>query len=99
WSLVVHANSAGSATFAPSLDTTPGNESTVYLDTLGEGAILFNQGTITIAGPSSVSIADQSILEGTAGLSSMVFSVSLAAPATQVVTVNYNTLNGTATAA
>ena len=46
-----------------------------------------------------LTIADVSVLEGTGGASSAVFTVTLAPASSQNVTVNYTTVNGTATRA
>lgn len=46
---------------------------------------------------STVAIGDVSVLEGNAGMTSFIFTVSLSAPSVQTVRVNYLTANGTAT--
>jgi hypothetical protein len=51
-----------------------------------------------VAAPGVVSIADVSATEGDAGSSSALLTVSLSSPATQPVTVQFATANGTATA-
>jgi chitinase len=57
-------------------------------------------GTITPppSPPPSISIADVSISEGNSGTKNAVFTVTLSAPATSTVTVNYATRDGSATA-
>ena len=57
--------------------------------------------TFTAAGgpmAPSITIGDRSIAEGNAGTSNAVVTLSLSAPSTSSVTVNYATANGTATA-
>jgi hypothetical protein len=46
----------------------------------------------------TVSIGDATVTEGDAGSTNAVFTVSLSAPASNAVTVNFTTVNGTATA-
>ena len=53
---------------------------------------------IVTVGPSGVSIADTSVVEGSTGTTNAVFSLTLNAPSAQTVTVTYNTANGTALA-
>src|SRR5207247_10643981 len=52
----------------------------------------------TITGKPSLSIANASVIEGNGGCNTtpMPFTVTLSAPSSQAVTVNYQTLNGTA---
>jgi subtilisin family serine protease len=53
--------------------------------------------TITVAPPSTLTIADASIAEGNSGTTNMSFTVTLSPPnASQTVTVNYGTGSGTA---
>ncbi|MEO8216430.1 MAG: Calx-beta domain-containing protein [Acidobacteriota bacterium] len=60
----------------------------------GQGA-----GTITDDDPiPGISIAGTSVTEGNGGTTNMVFAVSLTNPSQQIITVNYATSNGTATA-
>lgn len=58
--------------------------------------------TATITNPAStlptLSIADQTVQEATSGTTNAVFTVTLSAAASQNVTVNYTTANGTAVA-
>ena len=61
-------------------------------DTQGVGTILNDD-----AAPPSVSINDVSLAEGNTGTTNFVFTVSLSAPSSQIVTVSYSTANGTAT--
>jgi hypothetical protein len=49
-------------------------------------------------GTPSVSIGDATVTEGNAGTTSAVFTVTLSAPASEPVTVNFTTSNGTASA-
>lgn len=48
--------------------------------------------------PASLSVGDVAIMEGVSGTQSAAVIVSLSAPSTKTVTVNYNTANGTALA-
>ena len=48
--------------------------------------------------PTNISIGDVSVTEGNSGFTGTTFTVSLSAPSTLQVTVNYATANGTATA-
>jgi hypothetical protein len=56
--------------------------------------------TITVIVPvvPEISIADASVLEGNSGTTPLVFTVRLSAPSTTPVSMNYQTLNGTASA-
>jgi VCBS repeat-containing protein len=92
----------GTLTFTPATGATGTARVTVQLRDSGgtaNGGIdtsapqTFN---VTILGPPSVSIADAGMLEGNAGTTPMVFTVTLSGPTTQPVTVSYQTLNGTA---
>lgn len=58
----------------------------------------FDAGADTGPGIISLSIADVTVAEGNAGITSAMFVVTLSAPATKVVTVQYATSDGTATA-
>jgi Calx-beta domain/SdrD B-like domain/Dockerin type I domain len=99
WSIVVHADSAGTAVFAPSFDTDSSHDTTMYPDVLlNDGDILFNQASVTVTGPATVSVGDVTALEGNSGQTPFVFTVSLGAAATQSVVVGYATQSGTATA-
>jgi uncharacterized protein YndB with AHSA1/START domain len=99
WSIVVHADSAGVANFAPSFDSTPGHDTTVHPDVLlNDGDIQFNQASVTILGAASVSVSDVAALEGNSGQTPFVFTVSLSSAATQSVVVGFSTQDGTATA-
>jgi hypothetical protein len=53
--------------------------------------------TVSIPVKPSLSIADTSVAEGNSGTRAMVFAVTLTAASAVPVTVNYATLNGTAT--
>ena len=48
--------------------------------------------------PASLSVSDVTLIEGNAGTQNAVVTVSLSAPSTKTVTVNYSTANGTASA-
>ncbi len=74
--------------FAISL-TNPVNVS--LTDDLGIGTILNDDN------PPSITIDDRSVIEGNAGNSTTVFSVTLSAPSYQVITVDYQTVDSTAT--
>jgi len=52
--------------------------------------------TVQSAGPPKLSISDSSVIEGNTGLTPMVFTVTLSSAAALPVTVNYQTLSGTA---
>ncbi len=62
---------------------------------LADGAAL---ATITDDDQAAISIADVTVGEGDSGSTAALFSVSLASPAGQTVTVRYSTADGTATA-
>ncbi|RIK82793.1 MAG: hypothetical protein DCC68_05345 [Planctomycetota bacterium] len=55
-------------------------------------------GTITNDDTPSISIADQSLVEGSSGTTNMVFTLTMSAPMDVPVTVQATTANGTATA-
>ena len=73
----------------------------VNLSTAVNATIADAQGVCTIndddASP-AISINDVTVLEGASGTDDAFFTVTLSAPSGQVVTVNYATANGTATA-
>src|SRR5207248_1017355 len=74
----------------------------VTLSNPGGGAVIGRQtGTATIRNDDAnkLSVSNASVIEGDAGTSALVFTVSLAEPANQPVTVVVNTADGTATAA
>jgi hypothetical protein len=52
--------------------------------------------TVQSSGPPKISIADSSVVEGNSGTTPMVFTVTLSSPSAVTVTVNYQTLAGTA---
>jgi probable HAF family extracellular repeat protein len=54
--------------------------------------------TPTVAGTPTVSIGDVTVTEGNAGTTDAVFTVTLSAPASEEVTINFATANGTASA-
>ncbi|MFN8531109.1 MAG: Calx-beta domain-containing protein [Anaerolineae bacterium] len=62
---------------------------------LGGGA----SGTVTIADAPTLSINNVSLSEGNSGTTSFIFTVSLSAPATQIVSFDYATTDNTATTA
>lgn len=100
WTIVVHASSPGTAHFLSSFDTTPANETTLYPDVLlGDADIQFNDAAITILGPASILVADQAQFEGDSGQTPMVFTVSLSSASSEVVTVEFNIEDDTATTA
>jgi hypothetical protein len=88
-------------TFDAFFDSNPDHESSFINppDVLLESEILFGDFTLQIVGPMAISVADQEVFEGDSGQAPMVFSVSLASPAAEVVTVQYTTANGSATTA
>ena len=86
-------------------DTVVEPNETFYLSlaTPTGATILDGQGTGTItnddtAAASSLSIGNATVTEGNSGSTNAVFTVTLAPAASQTVTVNYATANGTATA-
>lgn len=79
----------------------PNEQFTVALSSPTEGASLGDatgQVTITDDDNPTVSISDESVAEGDTGTSEASFLVTLSAPTSKTVTVNYATGNGTATA-
>lgn len=56
-------------------------------------------GTATIGAndPPTISVSNQTIVEGNAGTTQMIFTVNLSGASTQPITVSYSTSNGTAT--
>ncbi|NTU81547.1 MAG: hypothetical protein HGA45_19555 [Chloroflexales bacterium] len=73
----------------------------VNLSFSNNGTIGDGQGVGTILdddAPPSITIGNATITEGTGGTTSAIFSVNLSAPSGQTVTVNFNSLNGTASA-
>lgn len=54
--------------------------------------------TPVVEGTSSVSVDDVSVAEGNVGLTDVVFTITLSEPASEDVTINYTTANGTASA-
>ncbi|MGI8982308.1 MAG: Calx-beta domain-containing protein [Pirellulaceae bacterium] len=71
--------------------TTPSG--TTFIDSQGQGTIL-NDDAIP-----AVSITDVTVTEGNAGTTAAVFTVTLANPSGQAITIFYTTNNGTATVA
>jgi uncharacterized repeat protein (TIGR01451 family) len=61
---------------------------------LGNNAAL----ATTVVTTPAISIADASVAEGNVETADMIFAVTLAAPSAQTITVNYATVNGSATA-
>jgi ribosomal protein L35AE/L33A len=73
----------------------------VNLSNAVNATIVDNQGTGTIAnddGTPSLSINNVTVTEGNTGTVNAIFAVTLSATSSQVVTVNYATANGTASA-
>jgi len=68
----------------------------------GDGASATRQVQVTVtvsaANVTTVGLNDQFIAEGQSGTTQMVFTVTLSLPATQTVTVDYQTVDGTAVA-
>jgi hypothetical protein len=64
----------------------------------GNVSVLLNNGVWPALSAPSVSIGDPTITEGNTGTLNAVFTVTLSAAASQAVTLNYATLDGTATA-
>jgi len=96
--------SNGTLTFTPASGATGIAHVTVQLHdnggTANGGADTSAVQTFTItvqsAGPPKLSIADSSVVEGNTGTTPMVFTVTLSSSAAVPVTVNYQTLSGTA---
>jgi hypothetical protein len=101
WRIHAHASSGGMVTFDAFFDSNVDHESSFINppDVLLESEILFGDFTLQVVGPTAISVADQEVFEGDSGQTQMVFTVSLASPATDVVTVKYATQPGTATTA
>jgi hypothetical protein len=73
-----------------------GAPDTVSINTDGLGlTALINQ---DIPPPPSASIADASVVEGNGGTTAMTFTVTLSAPSTRTVTIDFATTDGTAVA-
>ena len=103
----VNGDTAASLTTPPSVSTTATTTSLVGTYPItASGAVSSNYtisyvaGTLTVtpAGPPSLTIANASVVPGTGGCNTtpMLFTVTLSAASSQTVTVNYQTLNGTA---
>jgi hypothetical protein len=94
-----HADTAGVATFTLDPADLLGNDVLVYgSDVPVPTAEIEFVNTLVLVGDfPSVSINDQSITEGDTGEQQMTFTVTLSAPAGLPVTMNYATINGTAT--
>ena len=105
---------SGTLTFAPGVTTQTINvpiigdtiyepDETFFVNLTGSsGAVITAaQGTGTILnddGAPKISINNVSVVEGNAGTSNAVFTVTLASASTQTISVDYATANGTATA-
>ena len=87
--VVVHAQAGGILT---NVATVTRSESDVY--TPNNRAVVLT----TVLSVPAISIADASVAEGLVGTTNLVFAVTLTAPSTQTITVNYATTNGTASA-
>ncbi|MCB1211630.1 MAG: choice-of-anchor D domain-containing protein, partial [Verrucomicrobiales bacterium] len=107
-SLTAQTIAAGSSSYTFTVlvngDTTNEQNETFFVNVTNvTGAtVLDGQGSATIVNddpPPSISINDVSQAEGNSGTTTMSFTVSLSAPSSQPITVNYATANGTATTA
>jgi hypothetical protein len=67
-------------------------------DILGNPRVTPDMGAFEVSAPPTLSINDVGVIEGDAGTTSAVFTVSLSFPTAQTVTVQYATADGTATA-
>jgi hypothetical protein len=100
WTVTLHANAAGAASFISSLSTL--GDSLLYGLNGGlvpADQIQFDSAPLTINGPPSVSLGNVSLPEGNSGNTNFVFAINLSAASNQQVTVNFATANGTATTA
>jgi hypothetical protein len=84
----------GNETFVVNL-TTPVNAT--LSDDQALGTIIDDDAGVPVAPPPSLSITDVSVLEGNAGVTNAVFTVTLSAPSAQTVTVTATSADGTAT--
>jgi hypothetical protein len=93
------ATATGVATFTLDPADVLGNDTAVFGSDLPVPAaeILFVNTFVMVGEFPSVSIDDQSITEGDDGSQNMTFTVSLTSPAALPVTMNFATINGTAT--
>jgi hypothetical protein len=107
-----YTSTSGTLTFAPG-DTSKTISVQVVGDTRSEGNETFTvnlsnpvnadlttptvTGTIIDDDVPTLSIADRPVTEGNSGTTNALFTVSLSAPSTQTITVDYATANGTAT--
>ena len=105
---------SGTATIAPGHKTTtitvlvkgdilvePDDTFYVDLSSPTNAAIAHSRGTGTIKNDDptpSLSVADEAVVEGNAGTTSAVFSVTLSAPSSTTITVDYTTQDGSASA-
>lgn len=101
YSVIVQGISAGTGSFTPSPADLEGHAVLLYgsSDPVPLASVQYvGTSDITVSAPSLLNINSQSITEGNSGQKNMTFTVSLSAPVSAPVTVNYNTINGTATA-
>ncbi len=101
FSVVLTATAAGIQTFTPTLDTTdPNHEYLMFLidGNLPSDTIVFEGSTLEILDVPGLSISDVTQSEGNVD-SSFVFTVQLSQSSTESATVQYTTVDGTATVA
>ena len=80
-------------------DTFPGGPTVVTcMATDASGNVSRNSFTVMVKAQPTIGINDVKIVEGNSGTTNALFTVSLSAPTTQIVTVDFATADGTATA-
>ena len=102
WTVPAIATAAGMETFTPSFDSVSGHDSLLFGGTpapVPQNQIQFINGTLQINFVSIASISSVSKSAPVSGTTPFVFTVSLSAPSTSALTVDYATADGTATAA
>lgn len=94
-----HADAEGVATFTLDAAETPLYDVLVYGSEVAvpTSEIEFKNTLLLIGDFPTVSISDETITEGDSGEQEMTFTVTLSAPATLPVTMNYASVNGAAT--
>jgi len=94
-----HADTAGPAVFTLNPADIENHDISVYGvdEAVPPDEVEFINTLVMVGEFPSVSINDQTITEGDSGEQTMTFTVTLSAPASLPVTMNYATINGTAT--
>jgi hypothetical protein len=100
YSVVVHADAAGTLTFTSSADSTPGHDTLLFLSDVATppAEIDFGSVQLTINDTPQFSIGNVTAAEGTNASvkTPMVFTVNLSIPSDQTTTVQFATAAGTA---